>query len=146
MRAWRDSLSPCHSTQWLQLHVGPIPAMREGFSRWNESTFHFPLRQECTISPTPARIRAQLSLFVSADPKTQALLVKSLSKLVSLRIKRRGKKPFEIQLSVRFSRLFGGFVPLSPQPKTNGMDFLPITDISSYRCRLIGKTDQSVDV
>lgn len=55
----------------------------------------------------------QLSLFVSADPKTQALLVKSLSKLVSLRIKRRGKKPFEIQLSVRFSRLFGGFVPLS---------------------------------
>lgn len=56
----------------------------------------------------------QLSLLVSTDPKTQALLVKFLSKLVSLRIKRRGgKKPFEIQLSVRFSRLFGGFVPLS---------------------------------
>ncbi|KAL1266142.1 hypothetical protein QQF64_001817 [Cirrhinus molitorella] len=51
MRAWRDGLSPCHSTQWLQMHAGPVPAMREGFSRWNASTFHFPLRQECTISP-----------------------------------------------------------------------------------------------
>ncbi len=60
-----------------------------------------------------SRSAFQLSLLVSADPKTQALLVKSLSKLVSLRIKRREKTPFEIQLSVRFSRLFGGFVPLS---------------------------------
>lgn len=69
------------------------------------------LRSILSLAVSFSLFFSALSLSVSADPKARALLVKSLSKLVSLRNKRRAKEPFEILLSVCFSLVLWRLCP-----------------------------------